>query len=1236
MTRKLLVVLSLLAAVLLAYRPAWSQAETGSINGTVTDTTGAVIPGATVTAKSAATGAERTVTTGSAGEYVIQGLLPGFYDVTASSGNFSPFTSRVEVTIGGKATVDAQLSVSGKTTTVEVVGAGGAVVNTQSQELSQLVDTTQMTQLPSLDRDPYSFVSLSGNVSAGDTTSNTGSPNPSFTTGESLTDRGVGYSLNGQRESGTDILLDGVENVGIFVVNAGQSVPLDSIQEFSIITNNFGVEYGRASGGIVNVDTKSGTNDIHGSAFEYNRLSAYTANTFNNEIRGVPKGSYVRNQPGFDIGGPILKNKLFASFSEEFIRVRSNAGVTNEVLDPTFIDLLPSNVQSYFAKFGTGALPSSGTVTWNDLATNPNNPIAIGKIDGTTSISPSQPIFDIVNFRAPFDAGGGVPQNTNDMVGRLDYNLDNNTQMFFRIARYSESDFPGSVSYSAYPQYDNGGTNFDNSFLYSLSHTFSSNLLSSTKLSFTRYNVVTSYNNALTFTPNLYLSANNYAQATDPVDSNVIQLPGLQNTASGSGGLPYGGPQNTIQIVQDIAWTKGKHSMRFGGGLTYIQLNVAYGAYQQANEVLGETLGPALNNLVDNGGDTQNGVFASPLLTFAARVNAEGVLPCPVDIYGNLLQTAACTVTPPLPAADPARSYRYHDWDLYAADSFKLTRRLTFNYGLRYEHFGVQHNNHQDLDSNFYTGAGPYPLNVRNGAVDVTTKSPIGQFWAPVWGTAAPRVGFAYDIFGDGKTSLRGGFGISYERNFGNVTYNASFNPPASAVVSAACSGNSVGVIGLNCTSNFVTNDDLGPLGLPGAPTGLTPSELRFMDNHINVAQTQFWSLALERELAPNTLLSVSYSGAHGVHLYDLNNVNLIGVGQFYLGDPLVTTLSTAPPNVEQCPYTDPGATAALPLAEQAAGDTVNACYTRANQQYTNINERGSGGSSSYDALNVKFQSNDLHHTGLTLIANYTWAHALDDLSSTFSESETAASLGYTNFTDPLLDYASADYDIRHRVVISPIWNTPWYKDGKGILGETLGGWTISSIFTVRTGIPFSIYDTSNLLNGYVFPRLAPATPITQYHTGAPALVPDAGNTFVGLTVPLPANQIPIETSSTPPVIGTETAPLDAALGISDFGPYPTNMTRRNAFRGPGAWNDDLAVAKNFKLTEKFNLQFRAEGFNVFNHHNFYVNGEANYYSPPITAQLPVIEEKGGLGSGALGGDHDERRFGQFSLRLSF
>jgi len=1213
-----------LAMAVLSCQPAWSQAETGSITGVVTDSTGAVIPGATVTAKSLATGAVRTVQSGSTGRYLIQALIPAIYEVTVTSGSFQPFKSETEVTVGGNVTLDAQLSLSGTTTTVEVVGAGGTTVNTQSQELSQLVGTTQMAQLPSLNRDPYDFVALSGNISAGDATSNGGAPNNSGVgNGESISGYGVGYFINGQRSTGTEILLDGVENVGIFSDVTGQPVPENSIQEFSVITNNFGPEYGRASGGIVNVDSKHGSNEIHGDAFEYNRLSAYTANTFGNVANDTPKGIYVRNNFGYDAGAPIIKNKLFVFFSEEFVRVRSNSQQTEEIIDPSFVSLLPSNVQDYFTKFGTGADTPSGTViTAGQLAANaatfPGGTFPL--INGITPVASTQPVFDVVNFTAPFNAGGGVPQNTYDLLGRIDYNITDKTTMFFRYARYSENDFEGATFYSPYPQYNVGSVLIDNSALFSVTHVFNDNLLSTTKLSFTRYDTVNSFDNALTATPNLYLSTNSYTEQADNVTGNVIQLPGLENTADGSGGLPYGGPQNTLQVFHDVAWTKGRHTMHFGGQYTYLQLNIAYGAYYQANEVLGSDLGPSLSSLVNAGGDMEGGVFASPVLQFEARVDAEGALPCATDIYGNEIVTPACTVAPPLPAANPARSYRYNDWALYGGDSFRLTRRLTLNYALRYEHYGVQHNNHADLDSNFYPGAGTYPENVADGAVFLTSQSPIGEFWKPRWGTAAPRVGFAYDLTGDGKTSLRGGFGISYERNFGNVTYNASFNPPASAVVSSNCSATASGVIGTNC-ANFVTNNDLGPLGEPGPPSPLTPAELRYDGTNNNVAQTQFWSLDIQRQLATNTVLDVSYSGAHGVHLYDLDNVNMIGAAQEYLGAPLVTTFSdpTAPTS-PQCPYTDPGATAALTPAQLMNGDSVNACYTRPNSQYAAINLRGSGGISSYNGLNVKFQTQNLYNTGLSLVANYTWSHSLDDLSTTFSDSLAQGSLGYTNFTDPKLDYGDSDFDIRHRIVISPIWQTPWYKNGSGWQREALGGWTVTSVFTARTGIPFSIYDLSYDLYDYSAPRLTPATPVTQFHTGTPVPVVGSPNQFVGLTVPAPAD------------IG----PLNPTLGISDFGPYPADMTGRNVFRGPGAWNDDLSISKMFKLTERFNLEFRAEAFNVFNHHNFYVNPGFDYYSGPTDVGLQVIEQKGGIGNSAFGGNNDERRFGQFALKLDF
>jgi hypothetical protein len=394
-------------------------------------------------------------------------------------------------------------------------------------------------------------------------------------------------------------------------------------------------------------------------------------------------------------------------------------------------------------------------------------------------------------------------------------------------------------------------------------------------------------------------------------------------------------------------------------------------------------------------------------------------------------------------------------------------------------------------------------------------------------------------------------------------------------------------------------------LGEPGPPAGLPPAELRYNDENINVAQTQFWSTSVEHQFFPNSLLAISYSGAHSVHLYDLGNVNLIGAGNFYLGDPLVTGSSAD--GTETCPYSNP-----------VTG--VPTCYTRLNSQYTNINKRGSMGAGSYNGLNIKFQASDIHKTGVTLIANYTYSHSLDDLSSTFSESLSNGSLGYTNYTNPGLDHASSDFDIRHRLVLSPIWQTPWFKNGRGFLSQVAGGWNISGIFTLRTGIPFSFYDLSYLLNYYDVPRVTFSAPVSQLVvSGSPKQTGPTSNTFVGLTAPAAA------------MVG----PLDPALGISDFGPYPTNMSGRNIFHGPNAWYADMGLQKNFKLTERFALVFGASAFDIFNHHNYYINNGFNYEGQN-GAPIQAIEQKGGLGNAALGGNHDERRFGQFSLRLTF
>src|SRR5258708_7013281 len=265
---KIAVFVGMTLLAILAFGSAAQAQEAGQILGTVTDPTGAGVPNATIAVKNVGTNAVRTVTSSSTGAFVVTGLQPAQYEVTVTGAGFHPFSSRVEVTVAAKVTLDPKLSVTQENTTVEVTAEGGAQANTQTQELSQIVNATQVSQMPSLTRNAYDFVALAGNVSAGDSTNSGDSRNASGGNSQNATTRGVGFNINGQRSSGTEILLDGVENISLFADNVGVYIPQDATQEFRVQTSNYEPQYGRASGGIVNVATKSGTNQFHGGVCE--------------------------------------------------------------------------------------------------------------------------------------------------------------------------------------------------------------------------------------------------------------------------------------------------------------------------------------------------------------------------------------------------------------------------------------------------------------------------------------------------------------------------------------------------------------------------------------------------------------------------------------------------------------------------------------------------------------------------------------------------------------------------------------------------------------------------------------------------------------------------------------------------------------------------------------------------------------------------------------------------------
>ena len=336
MNRTALRTISLLAILLLCCGLAFAQKENGQIAGTIQDASGAVVSGAKISIKGLNTGLVRETTTNSSGLFTLASIPPGPYEVAIEATGFQKVTQQVTVSVGAVTEVSTTLKVGGAATTVEVTGTGEtATVNTENATVGNTVTSQQVNELPTLTRNPYDLVGISGGVVA-DTNSL----------------RGAGYAINGQRSASTDILLDGGQNVDMFTASVGQTVPLDSVQEFGVLTNNFGAEYGRASGGVVNVVTKSGTNAFHGSAYEYNRVAALSSNTYQNDATDTKKGGFTRNQFGFSIGGPIIKNKLFFFNNTEWIRVRASSPVQYNILDPGSVASTGLATQRYFQAYG--------------------------------------------------------------------------------------------------------------------------------------------------------------------------------------------------------------------------------------------------------------------------------------------------------------------------------------------------------------------------------------------------------------------------------------------------------------------------------------------------------------------------------------------------------------------------------------------------------------------------------------------------------------------------------------------------------------------------------------------------------------------------------------------------------------------------------------------------------------------------------------------------------------------
>jgi hypothetical protein len=464
--------------------------------------------------------------------------------------------------------------------------------------------------------------------------------------------------------------------------------------------------------------------------------------------------------------------------------------------------------------------------------------------------------------------------------------------------------------------------------------------------------------------------------------------------------------------------------------------------------------------------------------------------------------------------------------------------------------------------------------------------SPNGRLWNLNLKDFGPKVGFAWDPVGDGKTSIRGGYGMSYERNFNNVTFNVIQNPPNYAVLSFTPADNNKQNIPIS-TNNFAQF---------GTATGskLLPNvTLRSVDPGIKPAYASNYSLSVEHQFAETTA-SVAYVGTRGIHNYSIANFNRSFSGINYLGDPA--------PNFD--------------------------LSNRLNLQYSKINFRGADGDSYYNGVTGEIRSSNLHHTGLTIRGDYTYSHSIDNTSSTFTDGSNNDNLGYLDPFNKALDRGNSDFDQKHRVAAAIIWAVPYAKNLSGAAKMLLDNWTVATTFDAQTGTPFSMFDcwfavTVCPRSSYVNPQPKQRTrnmndisstygPNTYSYMSMPQYFDDNGvvllsnfneqlnpyvNAYYGGDLAGPADY----------AAGSDT-PICGGLYNASCR-FVTGMTGRNAFRGPGSWHNNFGVIKDFKIRERYAIQLKGEFINLLNHANTRLNlSESN----DVSAYSDVLAYKDG------------------------
>ena len=942
-------------------------------------------------------------------------------------------------------------------------------------------------------------------------------------------DLGAGFAVNGGRTQSANYLLDGGENNKTFMSVAAQNVPLDSIEEFSVQTNHYSAEYGRNAGFIANIVTKAGTRDFHGSLYDYVRNSALAANTFDNNANDLPRPVFNRHQFGGTLGGPLRPAKLFFFASMEPILVRSAGPNKYYVPTPQLLAISAPGTRAIFRGY-----PPPGSLSTTDVFEKKVCPFGASCNTETGAGLVTLPAFAATARLGSQDAGAGAPQNTILATGRMDRIINSETQAFVRYALEDFDEF-GKVSQPYSSSLDSPYFGRRQSLALNLIHVASPYLATESRFVYSRFR---GENQTV---PQPALPQFHIRNEPDVV------LP--------SGTPLSGGPENFYQFFQTVIWSRDRHTVKFGGQFVHLRESIS--------------LGNGVGEFADAPFKDVQGFVDGTLESYRIAVDPKGHYP------GEFID-------PPFGPPSFTRHYRYNDAALFVADTWKITPRFVLTPGLRWEYFGVLHSPgvEHTLDSNFYPGSGSNVLErIATGRFLRTVDAPgnlHGRFYLPDYRDFAPRLGIAYDLFGDGKTVIRAGSGVFYDRRVGWELFRAFLNPPGYNLTRLA---------GVRATADMLVDQYAV---FPNEPVQLSQSVTPAIDTNLRTAYTLSWNATIEHELAGSMVLGASYLGSSANQLYSINNVSRFGsrgllepgcIGTRIAGDGR----TSIGPDYKKCPG----------LLNNIAALTM----------------RTNGGHSSFEALQLRLDSRRLLRWGAEFGVNYAWSHSIDNRSvSGLSDSIAETGGGFLDAYAPGFDRGSSDFDVRHRIAAHWIWEIPL---GRGLQDRKrrllLGGWEISGLLSYQTGQPFSIADSGvpDRFDERTRPRLTGTAPV------AGPLVPDAASPNSFLYVPL------TQVYDSGGACIANAAPF--ACEISVNGPFDGTLPR-NTYRAPGTFYQNTALLKNIPLPrEGMKLQFRAEFYNLFNHPNLYVNGPnafsssttdvnvASFAASPSQARVPGV-----------------------------